>query len=91
MFRFIGWIPEIISVNDIGDPEMSFDKLKDNFNSGHLMLFYKDPESNIIFPIIEFKHDLILNQRQIKTVKKEEKKINKPKTKRTINAISITI
>lgn len=47
---------------------MSFDKLKDNFNSGHLMLFYNDPESNIIFPIIEFKHDLILNQRQIKTI-----------------------
>lgn len=41
-YRILGWIPETIQISDIGSPQSAFDKLKDNLNSGHLLLFYED-------------------------------------------------
>lgn len=52
------WIPEIISVKDIGNAESSFLKLKENFDNGHLLIFFNNPLTQKIKPILKLEvHD----------------------------------
>jgi hypothetical protein len=70
IFRLTNWIPETLFVVDIGDALASFDKLKENFNNGYLMIFFDDPLTGALKPILGLEHDKNKNngRRMIKTV-----------------------
>ena len=69
IFRMTNWIPETLLVVDIGDALASFDKLQDNFKNGYLMIFFDDPHTGAIKPILGLEYDKNKNggKRCIKT------------------------
>ncbi len=52
VFRISNWIPETIWVKDIGNASASFSKLKENFDNGHLLIFFNNPFTGKIKPIL---------------------------------------
>lgn len=52
IFRLTNWIPETISVKDIGNANASFGKLKENFDNGHLLIFFNNPVTGKVKPIL---------------------------------------
>ena len=69
IFRMTNWIPETLLVVDIGDALASFDKLQENFKNGYLMIFFDDPHTGAIKPILGLEYDKNTNngKRCIKT------------------------
>lgn len=53
VYRLTNWIPETIWVKDIGNPSASFNKLKENFDNGHLLLFFNNPFTKEVKPILD--------------------------------------
>lgn len=67
VFRICNWIPETLSVKDIGDAFSSYDKLKDTFTNGNLILFFNIPNSTMIKPILNFVENNKTLKKYIKT------------------------
>lgn len=68
IFRLCHWIPETLSVMDVGDAFTSYDKLKETFNNGNLLLFFNVPGTSKIKPILGFMDDNKTVKRLVKTI-----------------------
>lgn len=72
IFRICNWIPETLSVMDVGDAITSYDKLKETFNNGNLLLFFNVPGIMKVKPILGFMDDNKTLKKLVKTTSDDE-------------------
>lgn len=68
IYRICNWIPEKMLVSDVGNEQVSYDKLKETFVAGNLLLFWEEAQTNLIRPILDFQTDTASGKRCIKTI-----------------------
>lgn len=68
LYRLIGWIPEKMSVEDVGDVLSSFDKLRDTLSAGNLLLFWQENLNESPRPVLSFISDKNSLNRFLKTI-----------------------
>lgn len=52
LYRLLGWIPDKVIIGDTGSCEGSFEKLKQSFRAGNLLLFFQ--ENELYKPVLDF-------------------------------------
>lgn len=69
MFRLCNWIPERMLVKDVGDVFTSYDKLKETFKMGNLILHWQESDTGKIRPVLDFPTSDKSMKRFIRTTK----------------------
>lgn len=54
LFRLCNWIPEKMFVKDVGDVFTSFDKLRETFKAGNLILQWEELATGRVRPVLDF-------------------------------------
>lgn len=67
LFRLCNWIPEKMFVKDVGDVFTSFDKLRETFKAGNLILQWEELSTGRVRPVLDFVTPEKTFKRYIKT------------------------
>lgn len=72
IFRMCNWIPERMYVKDVGDVFTSYDKLKETFKAGNLILHWQEFATGKIRPVLDFTSQEKGMKRCIRTTKENK-------------------